>query len=169
MDRNAKQALVTEMHGEIKSSEIVLVTHNKGLTVAEVTDLRVKVRKAGARYKVLKNRLAKIAIKDTTFGKIEPLMKGPTAITIAKDPVSAAKVISEFAKVNERLVLVGGVFGETVLDANGIKHLATMPSLDELRAKIIGLLQAPAQRIATVLQAPAAQIARVTGAYAKKG
>lgn len=169
MERTAKKALVTEMHDAIKSSEIVLVTHNKGLTVAEVTKLRVQVRKAGARYKVLKNRLAKIAIKDTNYGKIEPLMKGPTAITIAKDPVAAAKVISEFAKLNEKLVILGGVFGENVLDAKGIQHLATMPSLDELRGKIVGLLQAPAQRIATVLQAPAAQLARVTGAYAKKG
>jgi len=146
----------------------VLVAHYKGMTVAEMSDLRVKVRAAGAGFKVTKNLLAKRAIVATPYEKVTALFKGPTAIAYSSDPVTAAKVLHEFSKKNSKLVLVGGAFGETVLDQAGIAKLAVLPSLDELRSQIIALLQTPATRIAAVLQAPAGQVARVIGAHARK-
>jgi large subunit ribosomal protein L10 len=167
--RAAKQQWVEETNSQLNNAGIVLVAHYKGLSVAEITDLRVNIRKAGAGFKVTKNLLAKRAATGTAYEKVSHLFKGPTAIAYSSDPVSAAKALSEFAKKNEKLVLVGGAFGDTVLDKAGIQQLATLPSLDELRAKIIAMLQTPATRIAGVLQAPAGQLARVFGAYAKKG
>jgi large subunit ribosomal protein L10 len=167
--RALKQQLVDETNAQVKDAGILLVAHYKGLTVAEITDLRVSIRKAGAGFKVTKNLLAKRSLAGTNYEKISHMFKGPTAVAYANDPVSAAKALSEFAKKNEKLVLVGGAFGNTVLDKAAINQLASLPSLDELRAKIIALLQTPATRIAGVLQAPAGQLARVFGAYAKKG
>lgn len=167
--RAFKQQWVEETNTQVQSAEILLIAHYKGLSVAEITDLRVKVRAAGARFKVTKNLLAKRALVGTNYEKISHLFKGPTAVAYANDPVSAAKALSEFAKKNEKLVLVGGAFGNTILDKAAINQLASMPSMDELRAKIIAMLQTPATRIAGVLQAPAGQLARVFGAYAKKG
>ncbi len=166
--RALKQQWVDETNAQFGKAEILLVAHYKGLTVAEITDLRGKVRAAGASFKVTKNLLAKRAAVNTNYDKIAHLFKGPTAVAYANDPVSAAKALSEFAKKNEKLVLVGGAFGNTVLDKAAINQLASLPSLDELRAKIIAMLQTPATRIAGVLQAPAGQLARVFGAYAKK-
>lgn len=166
--RALKQQWIEETNAQIKDAGIVLVAHYKGLTVAQITDLRVSVRKAGAGFKVTKNLLAKRAATGTPYEMVSHLFKGPTAIAYSNDPVSAAKALSEFAKRNDKLVLVGGAFGNTVLDKAGIQQLATLPSLDELRAKIIAMLQTPATRIAGVLQAPAGQLARVFGAYAKK-
>lgn len=166
--RAQKQAWIDSTSGQVKDAGILLVAHYKGLSVAEITDLRVSVRKAGAGFKVTKNLLAKRAVAGTAYEKVAHLFKGPTAVAYSSDPVSAAKALSEFAKRNEKLVLVGGAFGNTVLDKAGIQQLATLPSLDELRAKIIAMLQTPATRIAGVLQAPAGQLARVFGAYAKK-
>lgn len=167
--RTQKQDWINETNGNVSDAGIVLVAHYKGLTVAEMTQLRADVRKAGARLKVTKNLLAKRAVAGTNYEKISHLFKGPTAIAYASEPVSAAKALQEFAKKNEKLVLVGGAFGDTVLDKAAIQQLAVLPSLDELRAKIIAMLQTPATRIAGVLQAPAGQLARVFGAYATKG
>jgi len=167
--RATKQQFVDDTNAQVKDAGILLVAHYKGLTVAEITDLRIKIRAAGASFKVTKNLLVKRAIVGTSYEKISHLFKGPTAVAYAADPVSAAKALSEFAKKNEKLVLVGGAFGNTVLDKAAINQLASLPSLDELRAKIIAMLQTPATRIAGVLQAPAGQLARVFGAYATKG
>lgn len=169
MDRKQKKALVEHLNSAANNAQIVLVVHYKGLTVAEMSALRAKVRAAGASFKVAKNRLVRLALGDTAYQQIADLFKGPTALAYANDPVSAAKVISDFAKSNEKLVLVGGAFGQHRLDAKGIQALASLPSLDQLRAKIVGLLQAPAQRLVTVLQAPGSQVARVVGAHARKG
>ena len=168
MDRAQKPVLVAELNCTFNETSVVVVTRNLGLTVAESTALRSKMREAGARYRVSKNSLARIAIKDTSYAGLSDLLVGPTALSTSADPVAPAKVIVDFAKTNEMLEIFGGAMGATILDANGVKALATMPSLDELRAKIVGLIQAPATKIAQVVNAPAAQLARVFGAYAAK-
>lgn len=168
LTRAQKKQVVSTVSDSLVDSQVLILVENKGLTVAEVSELRTKMREAGAGYRVAKNRLSKIAIKGTQFENVTPMLKGPLAMAYSADPVAAAKVAVEFAKKNDRLVIVGGAFGERMLDVKSIESLATMPSLDELRGKIIGLLQAPAQRIASVLQAPGGQVARVVAAYAKK-
>jgi large subunit ribosomal protein L10 len=147
---------------------VVVVTRNLGLSVAQSTDLRAKMREAGASYKVAKNRLAKLALKDTQYEGLEEFLTGPTALAWSIDPVAAAKATVDFAKTNDKLEIVGGAMGGTVLDANGIKALASMPSLDELRGKIVGLINAPATKVAQLVNAPAAKLARVFGAYGAK-
>mgnify|MGYP001428313599 CR=1 FL=1 len=169
MDRTEKKALVASLAAVFAETSMVVVTRNNGLTVADVTDLRRKVRAAGANYKVAKNRLATLALDGTQFSGIAPLLTGPTALAWADEPVSVAKVIVEFAKTNDKLELLGGSLGSQVLDAAGIKALAELPSLDTLRAQLVGLISTPATRIASVVQAPAGQLARVFGAYAKTG
>ena len=168
MDRAEKQELVSSLHETLKGAEVVVVAHYAGLTVAEMTDLRSQMREAGASVQVAKNRLVKLALQGTDAEPIADLFKGQTVIATSDDPVAAPKVASEFAKKNEKLVILGGAMGTTVLDTEGVKALATMPSLDELRGKIVGVLQAPATKVAQVLQAPGGQLARVFGAYAKK-
>ena len=168
MDRSHKEALVTSLHEQLSGTACVVITHQTGLTVAEVTELRRRVRSAGASFKVTKNRLARIALTGTKFERLLPLFTGPTAIAFSRDPVAAAKVVVEFANKNEKLSIVGGSLGEQQLDAAGIKALATLPSLEQLRAKLLGLLQTPATRVAGMLQAPGGQVARVLGAYARK-
>ncbi len=165
MDRAQKKELVAELNRTFTETSVVVVTRNLGLTVAQSTALRVKMRDAGASYKVAKNRLARIAAEGTPYAAISDLLTGPTALATSPDPVAAAKIAVEFAKTNDKLEIVGGAMGDTVLDANGVKALAELPSLDELRAKIVGLIQAPATKIAQVVQAPAGQLARVFGAY----
>jgi large subunit ribosomal protein L10 len=147
---------------------MVVVTQPKGLTVAEATDLRRRMRAAGATYKVAKNRLATLALDGTQFEGIAPLLKGPTALAWSKDPVAVAKTAIEFARINDKFVVLGGSLGSQTLDAAGIKALSELPSLDELRARLVGMIQTPATRIAGILQAPGGQIARVLAAYAKK-
>lgn len=169
MDRTQKKLAVEEVSSILGDIETVIVSHNKGLTVAQITDLRRRVRKSGASMKVVKNRLVKIALKGTKFEALTPLFKGPTSVTYSKDPVAAAKAIVEFSKTNEKLVVLGGAMGNSVLDVNGVKNLATMPSLDELRAKLVGLVNAPATKLVQVLQAPPGQLARIFGAKAAKG
>lgn len=169
MDRQEKRAFVEFLANVFNSTSMVVVTENKGLTVADVTELRRRVRAAGATYKVAKNRLASLALHGTQFDGILPLLKGPTALAWSEDPVAVAKVIVEFAKTNEKLVVLGGALGSQTLDANGVKALAALPSLDELRAQLVGMISTPATRIAGVVQAPAGQLARVFGAYAKTG
>ena len=169
MNRSEKAEAIVELNQIFKDASLMVVTRQSGLTVQEVTDLRRKVRAAGASYKVAKNRLTLRALEGTPFKALGSLFKGPTAIAYSKDPVAAAKVVSAFAKDNEKLSIVGGALGENTLDVAGIQALATLPSLDALRGKIIGLLQAPATKIAGVLAAPAGQVARVIGAYGAKG
>ena len=168
MDRKEKSELVASLHEKFVAAGLVVVTHNQGLTVEEMTDLRRKVRGAGAGFKVTKNRLTRLALAGTKFQGLDNLFTGPTAIAYSHDPVAAAKVVVDFAKVNEKLVILGAGLGEKVLDTEGVKALATLPSLDELRAKLLAMLQTPATRIAGVLQAPGGQIARVLSAYANK-
>lgn len=165
MDRAQKAAAVAELNRTFSEVGVVVVTRNLGLTVAQSTDLRNKMREAGASFKVAKNRLAKLAANDTPYAGIADMLSGPTALASSADPVAAAKVVVEFAKANDKLEIVGGSMGSNVLDANGVKALATLPSLDELRAKLVGLIQAPATKIAQLTTAPAAKLARVFGAY----
>ena len=169
MDRAAKQESITELNGVFKASNVVVVAHYSGLTVSQMQTLRKQMRASGAKVKVAKNRLAKIALKDTDAASIAPLLKGPTVLAFSGDPVAAPKVAVDFAKANEAFVILGGSMGKTALDPNGIKALAALPSLDELRAKIIGLVQAPATKLAQLANAPAAKVARVVQAYAAKG
>ncbi len=166
MDRSQKADLVAELKGVFSETSVVVITRNLGLSVAQSTDLRLKMRDAGAQFKVAKNRLAKIAIEGTQYGSISDMLIGPTALATSIDPVAAAKVAVEFAKTNDRLEIVGGAMGDTLLDVAGIKALAELPSLDELRAKLVGLIQAPATKIARTVGEPGAQLARVFGAYA---
>ena len=169
MDRTEKRDFVASLATVFAETSMVVVSRNDGLTVAEATDLRRRMRAAGANYRVAKNRLTTIALDGTRFDGIKPLLKGPTALAWSHDPVAVAKAAVEFAKTNEKFVLVGGALGTQTLDASGVKALAELPSLDALRAKLLGLFAAPATRIAGVLQAPAGQLARVFGAYAKTG
>jgi large subunit ribosomal protein L10 len=169
VDRSEKEKLVTSLHETLKKAELVVITQQSGLTVAEVTNLRRQMRQAGAGYKVTKNRLARLALEGTKFEGLKEMFTGPTAIAYSADPIAAAKVAVTYANSNEKLKIVGGAMAGQVLDPSGIKALATLPSLDQLRAKIIGILVTPATRVATVLQAPAAQLARVLKAYASKG
>jgi len=168
MDRAQKAELVSALHDTFAEIGVVVVTRNLGLTVAQSTDLRSKMRDAGASYKVTKNRLAKIAVTGTAYEQLGNLLTGPTALATSPDPVAAAKVAVELAKTNDKFEIVGGAMGETLLDVEGVKALASLPSLDELRAKIVGLIQAPATKVVQVVQAPAGQLARVFNAYATK-
>ena len=168
MDRAQKADLVADLNRTFAEVNVVVVTRNLGMTVAQSTVLRNKMREAGASYKVSKNKLAKIALDGTNYLSLGDMLTGPVGLATSVDPVAAAKVAVEFAKTNEKFEIVGGAMGATVLDVEGVKALATMPSLDELRAKLIGLTQAPAQKLASVTQAPAAQLARVFQAYADK-
>jgi large subunit ribosomal protein L10 len=168
VDRGEKEQLVASLKQTFQESAIVVVTHYSGLTVAEMTDLRGRMREAGAGFKVTKNRLTRLALEGTKFAPLSDYFTGPTAVAFSEDPVAAAKVAVGFAKDNDKLIILGGAFGEEMLDVNGVRTLASLPSLDELRGKLVGMLQTPATRIAGVLQAPAGQVARVIGAYGAK-
>jgi large subunit ribosomal protein L10 len=168
MDRSQKADAVAQLNAVFNEVGVVVVTRNLGMTVAQSTDLRNKVREAGASYKVAKNRLAKLAIADTDYDGIGEFLTGPTALATSVDPVAAAKAVVDFAKTTDKIEIVGGAMGSKVLNADGVKALASMPSLDELRAKLVGLIQAPATKIAQLSTAPAAKLARVFGAYAAK-
>ena len=168
MDRAAKSELVASLGQVFKSTQVVVVAHYSGLTVAQMQNLRRQMKQAGASVKVAKNRLAKIALEGSDVASIAPLLKGPALIAFSGDPVAAPKVAVDFAKAHERFVILGGAMGKTALDTNGVRALAALPSLDELRAKLIGLIQAPATKIAQVVTAPAAKVARVVQAYASK-
>lgn len=168
MDRTEKRAFVQAMQAVFADTSFVLVSQNKGLTVAEATMLRQRMRDAGASYKVAKNRLASLALDGSKFTAIQPLLKGPTAIAWSKDPVAVAKTAVDFARTNDRFVILGGSLGTQSLNPDGVKALAELPSLETLRAQLLGLIQTPATRIAGILQAPGSQLARVFSAYAKK-
>ncbi|UZK69347.1 50S ribosomal protein L10 [Sphingomonas sp. S1-29] len=168
MDRSQKTDAVAALNSTFNEVAVVVVTRNLGMTVAQSTQLRTKMREAGASYKVSKNSLARIALAGTEYEGLSDLLTGPVALATSTDPVAAAKVIAEFAKTNDKIEIVGGAMGSQMLDVDGVKALATLPSLDELRGKLVGLIVAPATKIATIAQAPAAQIARVLSAYAEK-
>jgi large subunit ribosomal protein L10 len=168
LDRSQKADLVDQLKQVFSETSVVVVTRNHGLSVDQSTDLRNKMRDAGAQFKVAKNRLALIALDGTRYKPIGDLLKGPTALATSDDPVAAAKVAVDFAKANDRLEIVGGAMGDTLLDADGVKALAALPSLDELRAKLIGLIQAPASKIARTVNEPGAQLARIFAAYGAK-
>ena len=169
MDRTEKREFVAGLNAALTDTSMVVVTRNQGLTVAEATDLRRRMRAAGATFKVAKNRLALLALDGTQFDGIKPMLTGPTALAWSTDPVAVAKAAVEFARTNEKLVLVGGALGLQTLNADGVKALAELPSLDALRARIVGMISTPATRIAVVLQGSAGQLARVFGAFARKG
>ena len=168
MDRSQKAESVASLNAVFNEAGVVVITRNLGMSVAQSTALRGKIREAGATYKVAKNRLAKLAIQDTDYTGIGELLTGPTAIATSVDPVAAAKAVVDFAKTTDKIEIVGGSMGSQVLSPDGVKALASMPSLDELRATLIGLVQAPATKIAQLTTAPAAKLARVFGAYAKE-
>ncbi|MES2338881.1 MAG: 50S ribosomal protein L10 [Pseudomonadota bacterium] len=168
MDRSQKTEAVAELNANFRKVGVVVVTRNLGMTVAQSTVLRTKMRDAGATYKVSKNKLAKIALEGTDYAGLTDLFTGPVGLASSADPVAAAKAAIDFAKTNDKFEIVGGAMGSQILDAEGVKALASLPSLDELRSKLVGLLVAPATKIATITQAPAAQIARVLSAYAEK-
>ena len=169
MDRAQKQQLTASLHQDLADTVCVVVTHQTGLSVAEVTLLRQQMRSAGARYRVTKNRLMRRALEGTEFEGLAPLFTGPTAIAFSHDPVAAAKAAVAYANRNNKLTIVGGGLQGQVLDEAAVKALATLPSLDELRGNIIGLLNAPATKLAALLQTPAGQLARVLAAHAEGG
>ncbi len=168
MERAEKHEFVTALNGELAETGVVVVAHYAGLSVAQMTALRSSVREAGGTVKVAKNRLVKLALQGTELEHISDLFQGPTVLVYSEDPVAAPKAAVDFAKANDKFEILGGALGSTNLNPEGVKSLATMPSLDELRAKLVGMIQTPATRIAQVVNAPAGQLARVFGAYAKK-
>ncbi|GAB3132015.1 50S ribosomal protein L10 [Novispirillum itersonii] len=169
MNREQKQELVSELHQLFGEVSTVVVAHYSGLTVAEMENLRKQMRAAGASFRVTKNRLTRLALDGTKFDSVGDLLTGPTGIAVSADPVAAAKAMVDFAKTNPKLVILGGNMNGSALNSDGVKALATMPSLDELRARLVGMIQTPGTRIATVLSQPAAGLARVLNAYATKG
>ena len=168
MDRAQKEKVVEELGQIFESSGVVVIAHYTGMTVKQMQDLRAEMRKVGGSVRVAKNKLAKIALEGKPGVKMGDLLTGMTVLAYSEDPVAAAKVTEAYAKGNDKFVVLGGALGKTVMDANAVKALADLPSLDELRGKLIGLIQAPATKIAGVLQAPAGQLARVFNAYATK-
>jgi large subunit ribosomal protein L10 len=168
VDRAEKQEQVASLNGAFKGAAAIVVAHYSGLTVAQLSTLRRQMKKGGATVKVAKNRLAKKALEGTDVDHLAPLFKGPTILAYSPDAVTAPKVAVDFAKANEQFVILGGAMGKTSLNLDGVKALAALPSLDELRAKLLGLLQAPATKIAQIVNAPASQLARVVGAYSRK-
>jgi large subunit ribosomal protein L10 len=168
LDRTEKREFIASLATVFAETSFVLVSQNNGLTVAHVSDLRRRMRAAGATYKVAKNRLAILALDGTRFQGVKPLLKGPTALAWSTDPVAVAKTAVEFAKGNDKFVILGGALGTQTLNPDGVKALAELPSLETLRAQLLGLIQTPATRIAGVLQAPGSQLARVFSAFAKK-
>jgi len=168
VERAEKREFVTAFNEVLSSTGVVVVAHYAGLSVAQMTTLRAQVREVGGTVKVAKNRLVKLALQGTDLEHIGDLLRGPTVLVYSDDPVAAPKAVVNFAKSNDKLVILGGALGKTNLNADGVKSLATMPSLDELRGKLLGMIQTPATRIAQVVNAPAGQLARVFGAYAKK-
>jgi large subunit ribosomal protein L10 len=169
VERAAKKALVTSLHGVLKDTGVVVVAHNTGMVAAQSAEFRKRVKEAGGAVKVAKNKLVKLALAGTSAAGIADLLKGPTILAFSKDPIAAAKVAVKYAKENDKLVILGGAMGTSLLDANGVKALADLPSLDELRSRLIGLLNAPATKIARTVKEPGAKLARVIQAKASKG
>jgi large subunit ribosomal protein L10 len=169
VQRTEKQELVSTLNRTFQESAMVVITQQSGLTVAEITELRRKMRQAGGRFKVTKNRLARLALQGTKYEGLSHLFTGPTAIAFSSDPVATAKAAVDFSKTHEKLQITGGALGSHILDAEGVKRLAALPSLNELRGRLLGMIATPATRIAALLKAPAGQLARVLQAHASKG
>tara|TARA_B100001989_G_scaffold225915_2_gene181235 strand:+ start:3961 stop:4476 length:516 start_codon:yes stop_codon:yes gene_type:complete len=169
MSRAAKEAEIKALNERFANDELVVVTHYSGLSVSDLNDLRGKLREEGASFKVTKNTLAKLAIKGTKYEGLDEMFSGPTGVASSQDPVAAARVAHKFAKDNDKFVILGGAMGEIILDAAGVEALAKLPSLDEIRSKLVGLLQAPATKLAGLMQAPARELVGVTKAYGEKG
>ena len=168
MDRAGKKELVSTLNASLKDTGTIVVAHYAGMTVAQMNDFRSRVKAAGGSVRVTKNRLAKLALKDTDAAGIIDLFKGPTVVAYSQDPVTAARVAVKYSKDNDKLVILGGTMGKNVLDPAAVKALADLPSLDELRARLAGLLNAPATKIARILMEPGGQLARVIQAKASK-
>ena len=168
MERAQKREVVTALHDVFADTGVIVIAHYAGLTVAQMTQLRSEMKSAGGQVKVAKNRLAKLALEGTDAKGIADLMRGPTCIAYSADPVAAPKIAVKFAKGNDKFVILGGAMGTTVLDAQGVSALASLPSLDELRSTLIGLIQAPASKIARTINEPGAQLARVVAAFGRK-
>lgn len=169
MSRAQKEAEVKELHERFANDEIIVLTHYSGLSVKQLSELRSNLREEGASFKVTKNSLAKLAVKGTKYEPLADMFTGPTGVASSQDPVAAAKIAHKFAKDNDKLVILGGALGEKVLDVEGIKQLASLPSLDEVRSKLVGLLVAAPTKLAGILQAPARDLVGVTKAYGAKG
>lgn len=168
VERAEKRELVTSLQAALAGAGSIVIAQNAGLTVADLENLRKQMKSAGGQVKIAKNRLAKLALKETDNADMSALFSGPTVIAFAKDPMTAPKVAAAFADKNQKFVVLGGAMGMTGLDAKNVKALATMPSLDQLRATLAGMLKQPGTRIASILQAPGGQIARVLAAHAEK-
>ncbi|MCC6643074.1 MAG: 50S ribosomal protein L10 [Deltaproteobacteria bacterium] len=169
MDRAAKQELVTTLHDVFKDTGVIVVAHYAGMTVAQMTDFRKRMKEAGGTVKVAKNKLAVLALKETNSEGISDLFKGQTCVADSNDPMVAARIAVKYSRENDKLVILGGAMGSNILDSASVKALADLPSLDELRAKLIGLLNAPATKIARTIKEPGAKLARVIQAQASKG
>ena len=168
MDRIEKEALVGSMHASFEKTNLMVIAHYSGLSVAEISDLRGQMRGAGASFQVTKNKLAKLALKGTKFESLSDLFSGPTAVALSKDAITSAKILTNFSKENKSLKILGGIMGNDILDVAGVKNVATLPTLDEARAKIVGILRSPAQKIASILLAPASKIAILALEKSKK-
>ena len=168
MSKEKKQVYINEMKSQFDKSEAVIVAHYQGLTVSQLDELRAKMRENGIQFKITKNRITKIAIENTRCRDLRDLFKGPTAVALSKDAITSAKILTKFSKDNEKLKILGGIMGNEVLDVLGVQNVATLPSLDEARAKIVGILRSPAQKIASILLAPASKIAILALEKSKK-
>ena len=168
MNKDQKKTYIEEMTAQFDKSEAVIVTHYKGLTMTQLDDLRSQMRKHGIKFKITKNRITKLALEKTRCKDLSDLFKGPTAVALSEDAISSAKILTKFSKENENLKILGGIMGADILDVAGVKNVATLPSLDEARAKIVGILRSPAQKIASILLAPASKIAILALEKSKK-
>ena len=168
MNKEQKQNYIKEMTAQFENSEAVLVTHYQGLTVKQLDDLRKKMREHGIKFQITKNRITKLALKNSKCKNLSDLFTGPTAVALSEDAITSAKILTKFSKENENLKILGGIMGEEVLDVAGVANVATLPTLDEARAKIVGILRSPAQKIASILLAPASKIAILALEKSKK-
>ena len=168
MNKGQKQNYIKEMTAQFQNSEAVLVTHYQGLTVKQLDDLRKQMREHGIKFQITKNRITKLALKETKCKDLTNLFTGPTAVALSKDAITSAKILTKFSKENKSLKILGGIMGEDVLDTAGVANVATLPTLDEARAKIVGILRSPAQKIASILLAPASKIAILALEKSKK-
>jgi len=168
MNKEQKKNYITEMSAHFEKSEAVIVTHYQGLTVSQLDDLRKKMREYGIKFKITKNRITKLALENTKMKDISNLFNGPTAVAISEDAITSAKILTKFSKENEKLKILGGIMGSDILDVAGVQNVATLPSLEEARAKIVGILRSPAQKIASILLAPASKIAILALEKSKK-
>ena len=168
MNKEQKQNYIKEMTAQFENSEAVLVTHYQGLSVKQLDDLRKKMREHGIKFQITKNRITKLALKNSKCKNLTNLFTGPTAVALSKDAITSAKILTKFSKENEKLKILGGIMGEELLDVAGVANVATLPTLDEARAKIVGILRSPAQKIARILLAPASKIAILALEKSKK-